>query len=492
VVAGYFVVVYDLAWRKQRMRCLRAKCGRIAHLYELRSFRMFTLLGAIWTLSSLLPPARADDWPQWLGPQRDGVWRESGILDQFPQGGPKVRWRTSIGAGYAGPAVAQGRVYVTDRVLAQGAANSKNPFDKKGVSGQERVLCLDEATGNVLWTHAYDCDYRVSYPAGPRTTPLVDGDRVFTLGTMGNLLCLDATSGIVRWSKNFIKDYGAETPQWGFAAHPLLDGNKLICLVGGKDSAVVAFHKDTGAEIWRALSAKEIGYAPPMIYEFGGKPQLIIWHPESLNALDPETGRLYWTHPFEVKAGLTVPTPRKDGNLLFVTSFYNGSMLVRVDSASEQPTLLWKGQNQSEMPNKTDGLHSIMPTPFIKDGYVYGVCSYGELRCLKLEDGKRIWESLQATGSTPRKTGQDRWKNAFLVPHRDRVFLFNEQGDLIIARLTPKGYEELSRAHVLEPTNEMAGRLVVWSHPAFANKSVYARNDKEIVCVSLAADKKAE
>jgi len=274
---------------------------------------------------------------------------------------------------------------------------------------------------------------------------------------------------------------------WGFAASPLLDGDKLICLVGGKGSVAVAFHKDTGKELWRALSIDnaELGYCPPTIIEAGGKRQLIIWHPESVNALDPETGKLHWTQAFDVKANLTVPTPRQAGDLLLLTSFYNGSMMLKLDADKPAAHVLWKGKSNSEQPRATDGLHSIIPTPVIKDGYIYGVCSYGQLRCLKADTGVRVWETLKATGNQTRPV--ERWANAFLVPQADRFFLFNEKGDLIVARLTPKGYDEISRAHVLEPTNEMAGRPVVWSHPAFANKSMYARNDKEIICVSLAA-----
>ncbi|HEV3118562.1 MAG TPA: PQQ-binding-like beta-propeller repeat protein, partial [Gemmataceae bacterium] len=275
-------------------------------------------------------------------------------------------------------------------------------------------------------------------------------------------------------------------PVWGFAAHPLLDGDKLICLVGGEGSVAIAFDKSNGSERWRALSAPEPGYCPPMIYEFGGKRQLIIWHPQAINGLDPESGNVYWTQPFDVKAGLSIPTPRQASNDLFITSFYNGSILLRFQDGADKPAIVWKSKGRGEKPNQTRDLNSIMPTPFIKDGYVYGVCSYGELRCLKLDTGERIWESLQATGS--RKTEDDRWKNAFLVPQGDRFFLFNEAGDLIIARLTAEGYEEQSRAHLLDPTNMMVhSRPVLWSHPAFANKCIYARNDKEIVCYSLAA-----
>src|SRR5262249_30751433 len=247
---------------------------------------------------------RADDWPQWLGPQRDGVWRETGILEKFPPGGPKVRWRTPIAAGYAGPAVSTGRVYVTDHLVPADVHNPKSGFQDREakVTGQERVHCLDEATGKILWTHAYDCDYRISYSAGPRTTPVVSGNRVYTLGAMGDLLCLDAATGQVVWKKSLLAEYHGDVPVWGFSSSPLVDGNKVICLAGGPDSLVVALNKDTGKEIWRALNAREPGYSPPMIYEFAGKRQLIIWHPESVNGLDPETGKLYWSQPFEVKA----------------------------------------------------------------------------------------------------------------------------------------------------------------------------------------------
>lgn len=435
-------------------------------------------------------PAAADDWPQWLGPQRDGVWREQGILDKFPAKGPVQRWRVPIGGGYAGPAVAAGKVYVTDRVLANDARPSDNPFDRDKLGGKERVLCIDEATGKLAWKHEYACEYEIQYPAGPRNTPVVAGGKVYTLGAMGDLICLDAGKGTVLWQKNFPKDYNAPVPTWGFASSPLLDGDRLICLVGGEGSVVVAFHKDTGKELWKALSMRtmEIGYSPPMLFEAGGKRQLIVWHPESLNSLDPETGKLYWSQKFFSKANLTAPAPRMDNDQLLVTSFYNGSMMMKLDRDRPKAEILWRGKGRSEQPNDTEGLHAIMSTPFLKDGYIYGVCSYGELRCLKADTGERVWMTLKATGSQDKPV--ERWANAFLVQHGDRVFLFNEKGDLILAKLTPKGYEEISRAHVLEPTGKLGGRAsrtVLWSHPAFANKSIYARNDKEIVCVSLAA-----
>ena len=218
--------------------------------------RRFSLL-RLFTVSVLFAaasPLAADDWPQWLGPRRDGVWRETGIVQTLPTNGLKFRWRTAIGGGYSGPAVTGGRVYVMDRQLATGAKQPTNAFARGEIPGSERVLCLDEADGRIIWEHAYDCAYTVSYAAGPRVTPAVVGGKVYTLGAEGHLLCLDASSGRVLWSRQFAKEFGVKTPVWGFAGHPLVDGQKLICLAGGSGTVAVAYNKDTGAEIWRIVS----------------------------------------------------------------------------------------------------------------------------------------------------------------------------------------------------------------------------------------------
>ncbi|MFM8272403.1 MAG: PQQ-binding-like beta-propeller repeat protein [Gemmata sp.] len=442
--------------------------------------------------------AVAEDWPQWLGTKRDGVWREDGIVEKFPTGGPKPLWKVDVGVGYAGPAVANGKVFVLDLVPADRTKLPESGFAKgTRVTGKERLLCLDEKTGRTLWATDYPVEYTVSYAAGPRCTPTVDGDMVYTLGAMGDLRAV-AADGKVAWGKNFMKDYEAGLPVWGFAAHPLVDGDKLICLVGGtNDRLVVAFDKKTGKELWTAQSCQgDFGYCPPMIYEFAGRRQLIIWHTRAVVGLDPGTGKALWRVPFDVRAALTAPTPRKvAGDKLFVTSFYNGSMLLKV--GADRAEIVWKSKARGETPDLTADLSSIMATPVVAGDHIYGVCSYGQLRCIETDTGKRVWESMRATrgARTPKAIlGKDepddkeRWSLAFLIPNGDRYFLFNEQGDLIIAKLTPKGYEEIDRAHVIDPTNTMAGRgrLVVWMHPAFANKNVYVRNDKELICISLA------
>lgn len=426
----------------------------------------------------------ADDWPQWLGPRRDGVWREEGLLESFPSGGLKPQWRTPIGAGYAGPAVVGQRVFVIDRVIKDGR-DPDSPFQRGAVESTERVLCLDDETGKIVWEHSYPCVYTVSYPAGPRCTPTVAGDLVFTLGAEGHLNALQVADGKVVWSRDLKKDFGIRlSPTWGFACHPLVDNNRLICFVGGSDSAVVAFDTSTGKELWRALAATGPhgpGYSAPVIYEAAGVRQLIAWLPDAVHALNPETGAVLWSHPFEVREGLTAPMPRLNGDRLFVTAFYNGPLMLKLNADKPGATELWRGKGRNE--RQTDGLHSIMPTPLFENGHIYGVCSYGQLRCLNADDGSRLWEDLTATGAE--KARNARWANAFLVRQSDRVFLANERGELILARLTPQRYEELGRTTLLRPTGQAAGREIVWSHPAFAHRSVYARNDEEIIRVPL-------
>ena len=423
-----------------------------------------------------------EDWPQWMGPQRDGVWRETGIVERFAAGGPAIRWRVPVGAGYSSPTVAGGKVFVLDRQLKLDGPKAPNPFKRVTVPGVERLLCLDESTGKTLWMQEYSCDYTMSYNAGPRAAPLVEGEKVYTFGGEGDLQCRRVADGKMIWQKALA---GEHTPMWGFSASPLIEGDKLIAVGGDPAATVLAFNKETGEKIWSALPAKEPGYSSPVVIEAGGKRQLIVWNPQSLNSLDPMTGKDYWSEPFVSQAGMSIATPRRAGDLLFISAFYNGSMMMRLDPQKPAATKVWKISGKSE--RKTEALHAVMCTPVIQDDFIYGVCSYGQLRCLKLLTGQRVWETLAVTTKNPEGS---RWANAFITPNGGRYFLFNEGGDLIIANLTPEGYREISRAHLLDPSNQDPGRLVVWSQPAFANRNIYVRNDKELVCASLAAEGK--
>jgi outer membrane protein assembly factor BamB len=419
--------------------------------------------------------ARADDWPQWMGPNRDGIWAESGILEKFPEGGPKVLWRIPIKGGYAGPAVANGKVYVTDYDSDNDFRKHNNPSNRSAVKGKERVLCLDAVSGKEIWKHEYDCPYAISYAAGPRCTPTVAEGKVYALGAEGNLFCLDAYKGEVIWSKEFTKDYKAKTPIWGFCGHPLVDGKKLICLVGGEGATVVAFDKDTGKELWKALSAREPGYGAPVIIEAGGTRQLLVWDSEAVSSLNPETGKLNWAVAMPPLFGMSIPMPRKSGELLYAGGYGGKGVMLKLAADKPAADELWRATTKT-------GLFPVNMTPFAEGEFLYGVNQDGDLMAVEMKTGKRLWATSEPiTGKKKLADG-----TAFIVKNGDRFFLFNELGELVIARLTPEKFEEIGRAKILEQTNNAFGRDVLWTHPAFANRCMYARNDKEIVCVSLA------
>ncbi|MCH8829157.1 MAG: PQQ-like beta-propeller repeat protein [Planctomycetes bacterium] len=413
-----------------------------------------------------------------MGAKRDSVWRETGILKKFPATGLKVRWRMEVSLGYSGPAVADGRVFVTDFVRKSGRITN-NPGTRDKLVGLERVLCFDAETGKELWKHEDARKYALSYPSGPRCTPTVDGDRVYTLGAEGHLLCLDAKKGTVIWRKSLMKEYSAKTPIWGHAAHPLVDGKLLYCLVGGKGSVAVAFDKNTGREVWKALSAVEPGYCPPMMIEHAERKQLLIWHTESLNSLNPKTGKVYWTFPLKPSFEMSITAPRLSGDNLFVSGMGRVGVLLKLNAEKPAAEVVWRGTPQT-------AVYGANSTAIIDNGMIYGCdCHQGALMGVRLKDGKRLWSTFRPTTGGKRRVGQ---ATVFLVKHANGYFLFSETGDLILAKLSAKGYEEISRFHLLDPMNSAFGRKVVWSHPAFANRCVFARNDKELVCVSLAAE----
>jgi outer membrane protein assembly factor BamB len=420
-------------------------------------------------------PAAADDWPQWMGPNRDNIWRETGILSKFPSGGPKVVWRTPISAGYSGPAVADGRVYITDRILDKGAANPDDPFDTSNIiPGTERVLCLDQKTGKVLWKHEYRCPYQISYPAGPRCTPLVQDGRVYTLGAMGDLICFRADTGKIVWQVNLPKAYKTKPPLWGYAAHPQIDGKKLITIAGGTGSHIVALNKDTGQEIWRTGTQAEPGYSPPLITEAAGKRQMVVFGTKAVYAVDPETGKQYWTTPYSADSGCVIMTPVRAGDYLYFGGYNHKNLLLKLTADKPGVEVVFKDKRGA-------GLSPVNVQPFLQDGVLYGFDDDGTFYAVELPSGKRLWEG---DGPVPgRPSGSE---TAFIVKNGDRFFFFAETGHLVIGKLSPQGYDEIDRAKLLEPTNSAVGRKVVWSAPAYAGKQIFARNDQEIICVDLA------
>ena len=409
----------------------------------------------------------SDEWPQWRGPKRNGVWSETELWQRFPSKKIPRKWSVPISSGYSGPTVSDGRVYVTDRVVEP--------------KQTERVHCFDWQSGKPLWSYTYDCQYRnISYDAGPRASVLIHEQRAYSLGAMGNLFCLDAEQGTVLWQRDLNNEYKIRMPKWGIAASPLVEGDLLILQVGGEDACLVAIDKRTGEERWRALR-DDACYSAPIIAEQACRRIVICQTGNNIVGLDPATGEVHWSFEFDwEKWPMGIATPVIHEDLLLISDDHKGSLLLRLSQSALQVEKVWHRRKQ-EVPNEA-ALHCLISTPFIDGEHIYGADSSGILRCLKVSTGEQLWEDRTAVP-------KNNWATIHLIRNEDKTWLFNERGELIIARLTPRGFEEISRAKLIDPTTDQLRRRngVTWSHPAFAYRHVFARNDKELVCADLSA-----
>lgn len=390
----------------------------------------------------------AADWPQWRGPTRDGVWREKSFPDRLPAT-LKTAWKQPIGGGYGGVAVRGGRVFVQDR--------QTSPREV------ERVVCLDAATGKPLWEHACPVRYgKLDYGNGPRATPTVHDGKVYALGALGHLFCLDEKTGKVVWSRDTVKDFHGVVPTWGHACSPLVEHKTLIVQVGGPGALLVALDLTTGKEVWRSLDDPP-GYSSPVIVEDVGWRQLVYFTPRHVVGMEPSTGKPLWRVPFD---GITYDVAISDvvysNRVLLAANYWSGSKAIRLDEQGRNPKVVWEGKN----------LSLLMSTPLVRREHVYALDRFRGLKCLEIATGKILWENEHVTPRGQNPQASLVWDGA------KRALILNTPGELSLVELSPKGLTQLGKASVIGQT---------WAHPAFADGSVFARSDKEIVRVPLAA-----
>ncbi len=432
------------------------------------------------SLALIVGETRAEDWPRWRGPRGDGTWQAPKLPEQWPADGLARKWRVEVGGGYAGvtaarfpaldsskPARDVTRVYTMDRLAP--------PRHDREI---ERVLCFDGDTGAELWKHVYDAPYGdLTYNSGPRASVTIHDGLAYTLGSVGHIFCLDAATGKVVWSKDTMKDHKAERPYWGFAASPVILGDLVLYHVGVPKGCVVAYDRKTGQEKWRG-GDDPAGYCTPYLIAptaTGNKPltrgeqeknptQIIIWTPESVLSLSPKNGETLWRYPYKIQYGVSIHTPLFEENTLFISSYWHGPRAFALGEDPRKFEIAW----QQEKP-----LCGLMSQPIYRDGHCYFLDKDHGLTCFELKSGKKLWDDKHAM--TPR--GQNPQANLVWLGDSDRVIALNAKGDLILARLTPKGYEEQSRTKIIGDT---------WAHPAFKGSRVYARSDQELVCVEMA------
>lgn len=414
-------------------------------------------------------PSAGEDWPRWRGVRADGTWNAPALPEKWPANGVKAAWKQPVGGGYAGVTVADGRVYTMD--LEEPVKKAK-----EGPDGSERVLCFEAATGKPLWSHKYPVRYGTlgGYANGPRTSPTIHDGKVYTLGAVGHLFCFDAKSGEVVWQHDTVAKFGAQVPEWGFAGSPVIDGDHLIVHLGAKEGGgLIAFECKSGKEVWRAID-DPAGYCTPIVIEPKSGRQVVIWTPENVHGVAAATGKHLWKVPYKVTYGVSIASPVFRDGIVFVTGYWEGAKAIKLGEKPSDAEVVWTDRKTQR---------GLMAQPLYRAGHLYTIDRELGLTCVELKTGKKLWDDENTL--TPK--ARNPHASIVWLGDTDRVIALNAVGELVLAKLSPKGYEEQSRTKVLN------GR--VWGHPAFAGRHMFAKTDgaeawqkggpHELVCVEL-------
>jgi len=388
----------------------------------------------------------AADWPQFHGPGRDNHSPETGLAKPWPAAGPPVVWTKDVGQGWAGPVVAGGKLVLFHRV-----------------GDEEKVEALDPATGKGLWAFAYRAKYRddFGFDAGPRATPAVAGDAVFTLGANGDLHAVELATGKARWHRPLLADYGADKGFFGVAGSPLVAAGRVIVNVGAKGAGVVAFDAATGKELWKATD-DGAGYSAPVLATLDGKSTAVVLTRDGLLGLDPATGAVRFAHPFR---------PRNRESVNAATPLvWNGDVFLTVSYGLGAALLRPKGAEAEEAWANDRSLSCQYNTPVRVGDYLYGVHGRAdsgalpELRCVEWKTGAVKW-------------GKARFGTASLIAADGGLLALTADGELVRFDANPAGYAERGRAAVLGAPTRAA--------PALSDGRLFARDGAKLVCVNL-------
>jgi outer membrane protein assembly factor BamB len=402
----------------------------------------------------ILTRASASDWPQFLGPTRNGVYAGPPLAASWPKDGPPIVWQRKVGQGFSGPAVASGKLILFHRV-----------------DDKETVECLDANTGKSLWTFDYPTVYRddFGFDEGPRATPAIADNHVYTYGAEGVLTCLDLASGKKIWGIDAKTDFRAPKGFFGIACSPLVERDAVILNIGGGNdgAGIVAFDKLTGKILWKATNDQP-SYSSPVAATINSRRYLFVLTLANLVALDPANGKLLFQYPFRppVRASVTAAAPLVLDDHIFLSASYGlGAVLLKI--TPNGPEKIWSGD---------DILSNHYATCVCLNGFLYGIHGRTDpgfeppasLRCVELKTGKVRWQ-------------QDAFGPATLTLAEDQLLILTERGELLRAPATPSAFKPLDRAQVL-PTQ-------VRAHPALANGLFYARSKDKLVCLDLRGDK---
>ena len=400
---------------------------------KIRSFTVGLGLAVVVFCFSTAPAQNGGDWPQWRGPNRDGVSKESGLLKQWPTDGPPLVWKTTgAGIGYSSLAIAGGRIYTM------------------GVRGErEYVIAFDASTGKEIWATASGDRYKDSRGDGPRGTPTVDGDRLYSLGGNGDLSAIDTKTGRVVWAMNVLQKFGGQNPNWGISESPLVIGEKVFVNAGGPDASVIALNKKDGALIWKSQS-DAAGYSSAMPVQVGSTTQVVFFTHQRALGVDLKDGRLLWSYQKASNDVANVATPVVRGNRVFVSSDYGtGAALVEIKADGTAQEVYFT----KEMKNH----HS---SSILIGDYLYGFSS-GILTAMKFDTGEVAWKD--------RSVGK-----GSLVYADGNLYALSENGVVGLVEASPTGYKEKGRFKIQQ------GSQPTWTHPVIAGGRLYLRDQNTI------------
>lgn len=406
------------------------------------------------------PPVLAADWPQWQGPDRTNVSKETGLLKTWPKEGPKLLWTfDKAGIGYSGPAV------VGDKLYTMGSRD-----------GKEMIFALDVKTGNELWATEIGKEFRYQqWGDGPRSTPTVDGDFVYAIGGQGDVICVDASKkGEKVWSKNMQADLGGkQMSSWGYTESPLIDGDKLLCTPGGAKGTMVALNKKNGEVIWRAKDWDDpAGYASIIPIEFNKVRQYVNMTGEHVVGVS-EDGKLLWK--YEKKSGTAaIPTPIYHDGQVYATSGYGaGCDLIKLSPEAGGGT--FKAEKVYANKNVVNHHGGVV----LVDGHLYGFSEGKGWVCQDLKTGNNVWEEKGKLGK------------GSLTCAEGLIYCYAEKdGTLVLAEASPKGWQEHGRFTIPRESKIRAKNGKIWTHPVIANGKLYLRDQDLIFCFDIKANGK--
>lgn len=393
---------------------------------------------ALAVLAVFAAAAAANDWPQWLGPNRDMSNQESGLLKQWPEGGPTKLWSfDDCGEGYSGPAVVDGRLYL------MGVRN-----------GEASLIVLDVATGQELWSKSLATEFNNAWGDGPRGTPTVDGDRVYCLTANGTLACLSTTNGKSVWSTT-MEQLGGKVPTWGYSESPLIDGNLVLVTPGGEQGAIAALDKHSGKLVWQSTDASGTAhYSSIMPTIIHGQPQYVQLLMERAVGISREDGSLLWETPWPGRVAV-IPTPLLFDNQVYLTSGYGvGCKLVAIAPGNEVSEVY----ANKVMKNHHGGVIAI-------DGHIYGYSDKVGWLCQNLATGERVWREREALGK-----GGLGYADGMLY------LISEDSGEVVLLNPTPKGWDERGRFILTPQTKIRKDRGRIWTHPVVVDGKLYLRD----------------